>query len=237
MRSARRAGERDGAARGGRRRLSRSLEGINPRAGAAPLGGDPGESRQCARKARRAGGRDGAAQGGCRRLSRSLAGIYPRARAAPMGQDPEQSRHCPFCLGERESGTARLDEAVNAFREALQELTRARAPLLWARTKMYVGNAFPKRSETGSPGTARLTEAIAAFREASQEFTRERVPLDWATTQNNLGNALACARRAGERDGAAGGGRRRLSRSLAGKDPRARAARLGRDPVQSRLGL
>jgi hypothetical protein len=30
-------------------------------------------------------------------------------------------------LGERESGTARLEEAAAAFREALQERTRARA--------------------------------------------------------------------------------------------------------------
>jgi hypothetical protein len=32
-----------------------------------------------------------------------------------------------FRLGERESGTARLEEAVTAFRDALQECTSARA--------------------------------------------------------------------------------------------------------------
>jgi len=31
-------------------------------------------------------------------------------------------------LGERESGTARLEEAVTAYRAALQEFTRERAP-------------------------------------------------------------------------------------------------------------
>ncbi|QLH38402.1 MAG: tetratricopeptide repeat protein [Defluviicoccus sp.] len=31
-------------------------------------------------------------------------------------------------LGERESGTARLQDAVTAYRAALQEYTRARAP-------------------------------------------------------------------------------------------------------------
>jgi hypothetical protein len=35
-------------------------------------------------------------------------------------------------LGERESGTARLEEAVAAYRNALQELTRERVPLQWA---------------------------------------------------------------------------------------------------------
>jgi hypothetical protein len=35
-------------------------------------------------------------------------------------------------LGERESGTARLEEAVAAYRAALEEKTRARVPLSWA---------------------------------------------------------------------------------------------------------
>ena len=111
----------------GRRGLPLSLAGIYPRARAARLGHDPDESRRCARKAWRAGERDGAARGGHCRLSRSLAGINPRARAAPLGRDPDESR--PFALvrlGGRESGTARLEEAIAAFREALQEYTRAR---------------------------------------------------------------------------------------------------------------
>ena len=79
-----------------------------------------------------------------------------------------------------------------------------------------------------------LAEAVAAYRAALTEYTRERVPLDWAMTQNNLGNALADAWRARERDGAAGGGGRRLSRGAEGMDARARAARLGDDAEQSR---
>ena len=35
-------------------------------------------------------------------------------------------------LGERESGTARLEEAVAAYRAALEERTRERVPLAWA---------------------------------------------------------------------------------------------------------
>ena len=38
-------------------------------------------------------------------------------------------------LGERESGTARLEEAVSAYREALQENTRERVPFRWAATQ------------------------------------------------------------------------------------------------------
>jgi hypothetical protein len=40
-------------------------------------------------------------------------------------------------LGERESGTGKLEEAVAAFREALKERTRERVPLQWA---MSLGN-------------------------------------------------------------------------------------------------
>jgi len=80
-------------------------------------------------------------------------------------------------LGERESGTARLEEAVAAFRAGLQELTRERAPLDWARTQMNLGNALGALGERES-GTARLEEAVAACHEALQELTRERAPLD-----------------------------------------------------------
>jgi hypothetical protein len=38
-------------------------------------------------------------------------------------------------LGERESGTALLEEAVTAFRGALEERTRKRVPLMWAQTQ------------------------------------------------------------------------------------------------------
>jgi exonuclease VII small subunit len=76
-------------------------------------------------------------------------------------------------LGERESGMARLEEAVSAYREALQELTRARVPLDWATTQMNLGNALARLGERES-GTARLEEAVAAYREALKENTRAR---------------------------------------------------------------
>ena len=37
-----------------------------------------------------------------------------------------------WTLGARESGTARLEEAVGAYRAALEEYTRERVPLDWA---------------------------------------------------------------------------------------------------------
>jgi len=92
-------------------------------------------------------------------------------------------------LGERESGTARLEEAVTTFRDALLEYTRERAPLNWAMTQNNLGNALDTLGNRES-STARLEEAVSAYRDALLEYTRERVPLDWAMTQNNLGNAL-----------------------------------------------
>jgi tetratricopeptide (TPR) repeat protein len=94
-----------------------------------------------------------------------------------------------WTLGQRESDTERLDEAVAAYRDALQVRTRERVPLDWAQTQNNLGVALASLGERES-GTAHLDEAVTAFRDALQERTRELVPLDWAQTQNNLGLAL-----------------------------------------------
>ena len=93
-------------------------------------------------------------------------------------------------LGERESGTARLEEAVVAYREALKESPREKVPFNWARTQNNLGLALTSLGKRES-GTARLEEAVSAYREALKESPRQKVPLNWAATQNNLGNALA----------------------------------------------
>ena len=56
-----------------------------------------------------------------------------------------------WALGERESGTARLEEAVGAYRAALEERTRERVPLDWAVTQNNLGNAL-SRSGSGRAG-------------------------------------------------------------------------------------
>ena len=92
-------------------------------------------------------------------------------------------------LGQRESGTARLEEAVTAYRAALEEWTRDRVPLDWAGVQMNLGNTLLALGER-EPGTARLEDAVTADRAALEEWTRDLVPLDWATAQMNLGIAL-----------------------------------------------
>ena len=92
-------------------------------------------------------------------------------------------------LGERESGTDKLEAAVAAYRQAREEYTRERFPFQWAATGVGLGNTLQALGGRES-GTGKLEEAVAAYHEALNERTRERVPLDWATTQNNLGGAL-----------------------------------------------
>jgi tetratricopeptide (TPR) repeat protein len=76
-------------------------------------------------------------------------------------------------LGERESRTARLEEAVAAFREALQERTRARVPFLWAQTQenlSLVHIAFFGKD----PKPRHLEAALEAVDGALEEYRNAR---------------------------------------------------------------
>ena len=114
-----------------------------------------------------------------------------RLAATPdeIGDDQNLLGNALSYLGEREGGTARLEEAVVAYRAAMEEFTRDRAPLYWAMTQNNLGNALSDLGARES-GTARLEEAVAAYRAALEEYTRDRAPLDWAAAQMGLGNAL-----------------------------------------------
>jgi len=92
-------------------------------------------------------------------------------------------------LGEREAGTARLEQAVAAYRAALTERTQDRVPLDWAMTQNNLGNALRTLGEREA-GTERLEQAVEAYHAALTERRQDRVPLGWAATQMNLGNAL-----------------------------------------------
>lgn len=92
-------------------------------------------------------------------------------------------------LGERETGTTRLEEAIQAFRAALRERRRRSVPLDWAQTQMDLGRALFRLGERESR-TTRLRQAVAVYRRALKERTRTRAPLQWAQTQSALGHAL-----------------------------------------------
>jgi tetratricopeptide (TPR) repeat protein len=92
-------------------------------------------------------------------------------------------------LGKRESGTARLEDAVAAYRAALTEWTRERVPVQWAMAQNNLGAAFLNLGVRES-GTARLEEAVTAYSAALTERTRERVPLYWAGSIGDQAVAL-----------------------------------------------
>ena len=92
--------------------------------------------------------------------------------------------------GEERGDNAALVKAIETNQLALQELTRERAPLDWAKTQVDRGNVLERLSERES-GTEHLQQAVEVYRLALQELPRERAPLDWAMTQVNLGSALA----------------------------------------------
>jgi len=90
-------------------------------------------------------------------------------------------------LGDRDRKNEALQEAVAAYREALKERTRDRAPLVWATTQNNLGDALSVLGERES-GTGRLKEAVAAYREALKERAFDRAPLDWVLTQGTTLN-------------------------------------------------
>jgi tetratricopeptide (TPR) repeat protein len=97
-------------------------------------------------------------------------------------------------LGERESGTTQLEQAVNAYRDALQERTRERVPLQWAMTQNNLGTALQTLGERES-GTAWLEQAVDAFRNALEEFTEAHAQHYCSIAQRNLERALEARRK------------------------------------------
>ena len=127
-------------------------------------------------------------------VAEKLSGIVANLPAS-MGPDQRGLLMCSYAVAERAIGEQRgdsnaLNRAIAAYRSALKEYTREKAPLQWAATQNNLGNGLASLGER-EIGTERLDAAVASFREALKEYTREKVPLDWAMTQNNLGTALS----------------------------------------------
>src|SRR5258708_5613357 len=104
------------------------------------MGRDPDESRRCAHGARRAGEPPGARERGPAPLTEAADAYRENTRARAPIEWARNQNNLGFALGvlgERESGTARLEEAIAAFRDALQERTRERVPLQWATSTGY----------------------------------------------------------------------------------------------------
>ena len=72
-------------------------------------------------------------------------------------------------IGERESGTARLEEAVTAYRAALEELTRDRVPLDWAYSEHGLAGTLAALAERQKSDLL-MTEAVEAMRSAVEHY-------------------------------------------------------------------
>jgi hypothetical protein len=74
-------------------------------------------------------------------------------------------------LGERESGIERLEEAVSAFNEALNERTRERVPFDWATSTGIHGVAMMRLAERKKDPV--MAETALQEIEAAFEVTRD----------------------------------------------------------------
>lgn len=94
-------------------------------------------------------------------------------------------------LGERVDGADSiryLNDAINAYRAALEVRTREHSRYEWAETQNYLGNASLMLSVrvNGTERTKYLNNAIVAYRAALEVRTREQFPQLWVVTQKNL---------------------------------------------------
>jgi tetratricopeptide (TPR) repeat protein len=85
-----------------------------------------------------------------------------------------------------------LDEAVRAYRSALEVYTKANQPQEWASAQNNLGIALMDAEEWAGADKAAglLDQAVQAYRSALEVRTKADLPQDWAATQNNLGLAL-----------------------------------------------
>jgi tetratricopeptide (TPR) repeat protein len=171
---------------------------------------------------------------------RSAASQYAEAASLVAPFDTEQQ--WSFLLsqagelykqGDEFGDNSALAEAIDICHRCLALVSRSNRPLDWAMAQNNLGNALMRLGERES-GTARLEEAVAAYRDALKEYTSRAGAARLGDDPEQSRNCVDEARRARERDGAAGGGGCGLSRRADGIYARAGAAAMGDDPDQSR---
>ena len=91
-----------------------------------------------------------------------------------------------------------LDQAVQAYRSALEVDTRADQPQEWARIEVVLGYALDDEGEraSGDKAVGLFDQAVQAYRSALEVYTQAGQPQAWANAQIGLGDVLL---REGER--------------------------------------
>ena len=92
-------------------------------------------------------------------------------------------------LGEREAGPERLEQAVDAYRAALEVYTRERVPLDWAGVQNNLGVALESLAGREA-GPERLEQAVDAYRAALEVFNSEESPRYRDMVEKNLRRVL-----------------------------------------------
>ena len=123
-------------------------------------------------------------------------------------------------------------DAAQRFAEAAAKVPQGHEDERW-KYLIAEADAFYRQGDEFGDNAA-LNKAIESYHRLAELRPRNTYPSDWAVTQNSIGTALWALGERESWDGAARRGRRRLSRSLKAKYPRARAARLVHGREQSR---
>src|SRR5260370_41768513 len=82
-------------------------------------------------------------------------------------------------------------QAVAAFRAALEKLSLEHQAIDWGTAKTDLGNALLVLGEkAGGSDTYYQQQAIDALKDALKVYTPERDPITWATAKYDFGGAL-----------------------------------------------
>lgn len=88
-------------------------------------------------------------------------------------------------VGQRRRGTRYLEEAIDAFCNALKRFSSDIAPMEWASVQNRLGNALGSLGQRSSDHTL-LRQSIEAFEKALTKQSEVLCAYDWASTMNNL---------------------------------------------------
>ncbi len=99
-------------------------------------------------------------------------------------------------IGQRRKGTRYLEDAIDAFREALRLFNPELTPMQWANAQNGLGNALGWLGQR-SADDALLKQSIEAFEQVLARQSEQLCPHDWATTMNNMAAVLLSLGRKG----------------------------------------
>jgi tetratricopeptide (TPR) repeat protein len=86
-----------------------------------------------------------------------------------------------------------LNQAVQHYHNALQEVSAESAPEVWAAAHAGLATAYLTMPMTQASDQLRLGVAVGSLRSALTVYTRETHPAEWSSAQLNLANALVYA--------------------------------------------